>query len=96
MLHKLILPSIQIKGFISRDSWTRKPFGVSGWEYLLRTLLYLVQHCGLQSAATCGHPCSESRDSSGVDEGLSITATGLSANAPKRINIPSSAGTADL
>lgn len=56
----------------------------------------LVQHCGLQSAATRGHPCSESRDSSGVDEGLSITATGQSANAPKRINIPSSAGTVDL
>lgn len=31
-----------------------------------------------------------------VDEGLSTSATGLSANAPKRINIPSSTGTADL
>lgn len=56
----------------------------------------LVQNCGLQSAAVCGHPCSKSRHSSSMDEGLSTSATGLSANAPKRINTPSTAGIADL
>lgn len=82
MLQNLIPFSIQIPGFISRDSWTGDLLLLQV-EVICLGITTLVQKCCIPSAVTL-HPAVKA-DRSVTDEDLNTSASGRTTNAPTNV-----------